>query len=558
MSFSTPQWLAYVILFTILTLFAILGILSSDIFPLPEKIRSAIVLSNQNTPDFFLSARNSASTLSIALSFFASGMGAWVVYGTTEMGATPALSVLGVLGYSGASSFPAILICWLGPRVRELTSLGGEKFQCFSTTDFVALRYGRAMQVITAVVSVFYMFIFLVAELTSVSNVYALLVGLDATSESTKGYTTGIAVSVGAFTFLYTSMAGLPASIATDRAQGVLMLCMVVLLAGSVPQGHTEESAQVYRENFRFTLEGFVAAVTLFIAIACAELFNQGTWQRVWAAKGVEELRKGFLWGSFLVFLLMLFFGQMGMIAYSRDPKSYDSGQKWAFLSFFDVLEPLPGFWHAIVLILITALAASTIDTLENALASVFSRDLVQGMGDDKAKWISRALVLLVNVPAVLLSVMRYDVIALFLVADLVCATSVFPVFLGLWTREERWGLVPPTQIGAVCGCIAGVFAVVINGAVVGENGEGAFGFFSYFWLRNGGVCALCGYKTMVTFIVTPLVSLIATLLVSKLEVVARGAGVTKNHFAALEEEADAALGQGKVAPTGDLEMISE
>lgn len=87
----------------------------------------------------------------IALSFFASGMGAWVVYGSTEMGANPELSWLGVIGYSAASSLPALIICMIGPRVRKIS---GEK--AFCTTDFGLVRYGRLMQFSIAAISVFY------------------------------------------------------------------------------------------------------------------------------------------------------------------------------------------------------------------------------------------------------------------------------------------------------------------------------------------------------------------------------------------------------------------
>lgn len=78
-------------------------------------------------------------------------MGAWVVYGSTEMGANPALSWLGVLGYAGASAFPALVVCAIGPRVRKIT---GEK--AFATTDFGLVRYGRLLQLATAAISVFY------------------------------------------------------------------------------------------------------------------------------------------------------------------------------------------------------------------------------------------------------------------------------------------------------------------------------------------------------------------------------------------------------------------
>lgn len=141
------------------------------------------------------------------MSFFASGMGAWVVYGTTEMGATPRLSWLGVIGYSAASAFPALFIMWLGPMVREAS---GE--EAFCTTDFARKRYGRVMQLSCAAISIFYMFVYLVAELTSISNIYALMINKPTLGENwdniNEGYTTGIAVSIGVITIFYTGIAG--------------------------------------------------------------------------------------------------------------------------------------------------------------------------------------------------------------------------------------------------------------------------------------------------------------------------------------------------------------
>ncbi len=96
-------------------------------------------------------ARISFLLSSIGLSFFASGMGAWVVYGSTEMGASPTLSWLGVIGYSFASAAPGLIICIIGPHIREFT---GEK--AFCATDFGLARYGRLMQFSIGVIGVFY------------------------------------------------------------------------------------------------------------------------------------------------------------------------------------------------------------------------------------------------------------------------------------------------------------------------------------------------------------------------------------------------------------------
>ena len=62
------------------------------------------------------------------------------------------------------------------------------------------------------------------------------------------------------------------------------MFCLVfiVLIAACA-----KEENQITKEEFavasNWTVDGLTAAVTLVIAILSAEMFNQATWQRVWA-----------------------------------------------------------------------------------------------------------------------------------------------------------------------------------------------------------------------------------------------------------------------------------
>jgi hypothetical protein len=214
--------------------------------------------------------------------------------------------------------------------------------------------------------------------------------------------------------------------------------------------------------------------------------------------------------------LQMTFFGIMGMLGYANDPDAYDSYEKFAYLSFFDLLAPLSNAWHILVLIFVTALTASTVDSLQTGLASMVSHDLVK-LGWNPW-WFTRSLVVLINIPAIWVASKKFSVLELFLVADLVCATAVFPTFLGL-QRKDHGILVAPTELGAFGGIISGILAVLVNGAV--NNVEG--GLWSYFWLPNGDICALCGPKTMVTFLVTPIVSGIMTYVLSYLDVKIRG-----------------------------------
>jgi SSS family solute:Na+ symporter len=324
----------------------------------------------------------------------------------------------------------------------------------------------------------------------------------------------------------------------TDKFQAVLMGVLVIMLTIAVT---AKSENHVNRAEFdlasNWTKDGLRAAVTLFIAIASAELFNQGTWQRVWAAEDIPAMRKGFLGGSVLVFFLMMFFGIMGMIAYANDPESYDNYEKFAYLAFFDLLEPLGNGWHILVLILVTALAASSIDSLQTGLTSIFSHDLVKF--GYYPKQVTRLLVIAINIPAIYFASEKYDVLTLFLVADLVCATSVFPVFLGLQTTDIGI-LKAPTELGAFLGCISGVVTVLVNGIV--NDSEG--GVFDYFKLENEGICALCGSKTMISFIITPIVSAIMTYVFTFADIAIRGDRARQPIFTFAFDEKDAAVKQ--------------
>lgn len=524
---------ANAVLYTVLTFFTILAFISRGFIPLPASLQSLLVPKSDgkgSSEDFFLSARSSAGTWTIALSFFASGMGAWVVYGTTEMGANPALSWFGVIGYSSASAFPALIYCVIGPKIRKMC---GES--AFGTTDFARQRYGRIMQISVAGISVFYMFIFIVAELTSISNIYGLITG-----NVDKTYTRTIGWSIAIFTVVYTAIAGMPASIVTDKFQGVTMIALVVILLFAVSfEPENKVSTSEFSVASNATWDGVVAWITLIIAICSAEMFNQGGWQRVWAAKDNESMRKGFALGSVMVFLLMFFFGIMGMISYANDPTAFDNFEKFAYLSFFYLLESSPTGINYLVLILVTCLAASSIDTLQNAILSVFSYDILSipfcetKVGCASLGTIStRMLLVLINLPAVILSAKQVDVITLFLVADLVCATAVLPLFLGLIPEKKLCGLFTPiTEAGAVLGIMSAISAVLINGAVLNfTEAVNPFtlevlgsGPFSYFWLTNGDICALCGKKTMVTFIITPIAGAVGAIFFSHVDILLRG-----------------------------------
>lgn len=158
MAFDIPNAVAYAVLYSVLAIFSLIAVASMGYFGDMSKNIFTRVLSlkpgTTDTVDHFLSARGSAGTGSIALSFFATSMGAWVFYGATELGANPRLSWLAFCGYAAGVSSPAILIAYIGPIIKKKSPDGA-----FCTSDFALSRYGRVMQITVAVVAVLYMYV---------------------------------------------------------------------------------------------------------------------------------------------------------------------------------------------------------------------------------------------------------------------------------------------------------------------------------------------------------------------------------------------------------------
>jgi Na+/proline symporter len=401
---------------------------------------------NVENADFWYSARGSQGWVSLGLSFFASSMGAWVLF------AAPEVAILsgwwGSLGYAAASALPFAVLATLGPHIHKRFPDG------FCLTDWVGQRFGRALQIYVAIVSVFYMWIYLVAELTSVGNLIRDMSGLDPLNSL---------IPVSVFTMLYTSLAGLPASIWTDRLQGIIMSAFVVITVISCYSGlHIKDDK--WNQVSKWTDKGFESGVTLVLAIICAELLNMGNWQRVYAAENNAALRGGCAFGGALIFVTMLLFGLVGMLAKAQDLSSDEPTLVIPALAFFHLLADQSEFIKCLVFALAVCMVASSVDSLQNGLISVLSKTVFNMKLSSKQSLLAgQAFLVCVNVPAILFAVegtkdmeLGFNIINLFLIADLLAASIVMPIFMGLNFLA--------TQAGTLAGCMSGVLMVMAFG----------------------------------------------------------------------------------------------
>ena len=113
------------------------------------------------------------------------------------------------------------------------------------------------------------------------------------------------------------------------------------------------------------TLLNYTAGLTFFIAVAATNLFHQGNWQRVFAAKNNSILKKSLIYSSIISFLIVFWMGYTGLISFSLEPNVNPD------LAFFSLIFSNNSFVIIIILILALALTLSTIDTLVNAISSL-------------------------------------------------------------------------------------------------------------------------------------------------------------------------------------------
>lgn len=375
-----------------------------------------------NLEDYMVN-RNRVGTGAALATIVASAMGAWILFSPPEVGATSGIA--GILGYCIGQATPAALFAVMGTRMRFLMPYG------HSLNEYVLHRFGQAMYGLTLGIVVFYMFVYLAAELTAIAKAVELMAGIP------LGLT---ALLVMTAVFIYTLVGGLAATIFTDAIQFLVIVPLLILSFGvavvalggwgSAIAPVTDAAPQL------LTLAngpGLKFGATLIIAVMAAEMFNQANWQRVYACKTDAVVRRSFL-GSFLLILPMLLMaGLLGILA-----MHFGFSDDRAFFSLIQALA-LPGWVSLGVLVLVLALVMSSLDTLLNGIASVFTTDLIRFFPTKASSGIlrlTRLLTVVVGLPAILIAARGYNVLYLFLLADLVCAGALFPVLFGLYSRR--------------------------------------------------------------------------------------------------------------------------
>ena len=356
-------------------------------------------------------------TFGLTMSFYASGMGLWILTSPAEV----AWYGLGydIYGYALSAATPFILIYIFGPRISRLLPDG------ITLAQFVEKKYGTVAQKIVSVVAVIYMGAFLIAEFASISFLF----------ESVSGVS-GIVVSalVAATTFLYLNKTGFKASYITDKIQGIGIILLLTLLFGLwFNQNSLNEISNFANLGGLNTFETYSlkSALAVVIAVTAAEIFSTGYWQRTFSAINEATIKKASIYSGLGVFVTILLLGIAGAVGAGK-------GLETPTLSFIDQLN-LNSVTVMVLISLATLLVTSSVDTLENAISSTISIDIIK-----KGSKEANAITLVVIILALFASTTVTNIFTVFLVADLFATSLVFPAFYRIKKASKNMVLVVP------------------------------------------------------------------------------------------------------------------
>ena len=362
------------------------------------------------------------NTFSLTASLTASALGAWILFGPASAATWGGIGA--VIGYALGTAAPMLFLYNFGPKIRKEFSNG------LTLTEFIKKRFGTGILKICLFLILFYLTIFLIAEVTAIAAL------LKYTSQVPLWITAAITLII---CLLYILRGGFKLSIITDKYQFsfivVIILSSLFLVFGKLDISSFEiikqNSPNLIDKNY---LPNYTAGLTFFIAVAATNLFHQGNWQRVFSAKNNKALKSSLIYSSLITFIIVFLMGYTGLVSLSLNSKVIPD------LAFFDLLLDKKNSAVVIaILILAMSLTLSTIDTLINAISSLIIIDgkfVNKSLKGKEVKNKANIIILLLSVLVFILASKGFSILYLFLLADLLCCAAVITIFYGFFNKK--------------------------------------------------------------------------------------------------------------------------
>ncbi len=359
---------------------------------------------------------------SLTASLTASALGAWILFGPPSAATWGGMGA--VIGYALGTAAPMIFLYNFGPKIRKEFPKG------LTLTEFIKKRFGLRILKISLFLILFYLTIFLIAEVTAIAFLLKFI------SQIPLWLTAGVTLII---CLLYILRGGFKLSVITDKYQFIFITFIVFISTFLILGNFDLTSYDLIRQNLpdlinKNYIPNYTAGLTFFIAVSATNLFHQGNWQRVFSAKNNSILKSSLIYSSIIVFLIVFWMGYSGLISYAVNSEVIPD------LAFFELLINNKNIFITIgILILAMSLTLSTIDTLINAISSLIivnGDQINKSLSGKKIQKKTNLLILSLSFLVFILASKGYSILYLFLLADLFCCSAVITIFYGFFNKK--------------------------------------------------------------------------------------------------------------------------
>lgn len=213
------------------------------------------------------------------------------------------------------------------------------------------------------------------------------------------------------------------------------------------------------------SLLGWQLLYILPVAVFTNDFFLSQFWLRTFSSKTDKDLRVGVSVATVVLTCILTLVGTTGLIAawsgiWPGNPPQLGS------VAFFSLLDSLPTWVIGIVLVMVVSLSTAAFDSLQSAMVSSASNDLFRNRLNI---WIIRALVVLVMVPVVVLALKAPSILQIYLISDLVSASTIPVLIFGLYDKFHWWH-----GFEVVVGGLGGILTIFIFGVIYYGNAKEA------------------------------------------------------------------------------------
>jgi SSS family solute:Na+ symporter len=316
----------------------------------------------------------------------------------------------------------------IAPRLRDLKD-------CYTLGDAIGQKYGRRCQILAGIISVLLCTLFSAVMIKAGAVVLNDIFGLPPRLS---------VVIIAILTASYTAFGGLRASVVTDAYHFALfaLLLPAILLyellfhldGGAV--SFVQQAVAATDHGFRTTppleVVGFVTAFLL------GETLIPPYANLALASRTTTVSRNSFVLAG--VFSTVWFAVMIALGIMARGPVADGTGEDYVLLSL--VKATMPHAAYALLLVALVSIVLSSLDSLLNAGAVVFTQDIIRRFAarrDSAALAAGRYSTVVIAVVAAGLALFVPSVMKGLLVCYSIWAPAILPaLIIGLWTRQPR------------------------------------------------------------------------------------------------------------------------